>query len=208
VLSAFSASAGDHRDAPTIDEQSAIDINDFFLFRDPPCATATWTSQNLFVALSTQAIADPKFGPTYPTERPLSLLLQYDACGDHAWHADGVDRFVFSPFDKNASCPAPEPPCQTYTATFPNGTTVDGLATRGTTDATPNDPIITTEGSISIFAGPREDPFFFDLVEFDRFIDDPIDIMLPAGSTKLAAWAVTPRSAAARWGSWARFGCR
>ena len=84
MLSAFSASAGDHSDAPTVDEYSAIDINDFFLFRDPPCAAATCTIQNLVVALSTQAVADPKFGPLIlPSERPLSLLLQY-ACGDHA----------------------------------------------------------------------------------------------------------------------------
>jgi hypothetical protein len=29
------AMAADHRDAPTIDDYSAIDINDVFMFRDP-----------------------------------------------------------------------------------------------------------------------------------------------------------------------------
>jgi hypothetical protein len=102
---------------------------------------------------------------------------------------------------------------------------VEGLVTQGTANATPNPPIVTTKGPISVFAGPRQDPFFFDLVGFDRFIADfnsqktakpvphfnlftgvdsfaganinaivlefPINFLLPAGSTKLAAWAVT-----------------
>jgi hypothetical protein len=85
--------------------------------------------------------------------------------------------------------------------------------------------MVTKEGRIRVFAGPREDPFFFDLVGFNRFIADfnsqtktpavphfdlftgvdsflgkninaivlkfPINLLLPAGSTKLAAWAVT-----------------
>src|SRR5665213_3939499 len=53
------AAAADHRDAPTVDEYSAIDINDVFMFRDPD------NQKNLVMALSTQAIADPKFGPSY-----------------------------------------------------------------------------------------------------------------------------------------------
>jgi len=84
---------------------------------------------------------------------------------------------------------------------------------------------VAQNGAISIFAGPREDPFFFDLVGFNRFIADsngqpttpavphfnrftgrdaflgkninaivlelPINMLLPPGSTKLAAWATT-----------------
>src|SRR3954452_22817399 len=53
------AMAADHRDAPTIDDYSAIDINDFFMFRDPN------KSGYLVVALTTQAVADPKFGSSY-----------------------------------------------------------------------------------------------------------------------------------------------
>src|SRR5580658_3199384 len=59
------AIAADHRDAPTVDEYSAIDINDVFMFRDPPCKTMPCTSQNLVMVLSTQAVANPKFGPSY-----------------------------------------------------------------------------------------------------------------------------------------------
>ena len=133
--------------------------------------------------------------------------------------------FVFSPFDNNATCPPPNPPCQTYRAFFPHDIVVDGLTTQGSAAATPNPPVVAQNGAISVFAGPREDPFFFDLVGFNRFIADfngqpttpavphfnrftgrdaflgkninaivlelPINMLLPPGSTKLAAWATT-----------------
>src|SRR5215472_13595534 len=58
------ANAADHRDAPTVDDYSAIDINDVFMFRDPAnCLPGPGC--NLVVALSTQAVADPQFASSY-----------------------------------------------------------------------------------------------------------------------------------------------
>src|SRR5436309_5576840 len=53
------AIAADHRDAPTIDDYSAIDINDVYMFRDPA------DHSKLVMVLSTQAVADPSFGSSY-----------------------------------------------------------------------------------------------------------------------------------------------
>ena len=53
-------------------------------------------------------------------------------------------------------------------AVFPGKTVIDGLATQGTAGATHLPHIVTTAGDIKVFAGPRQDPFFFDLVGFDR----------------------------------------
>jgi hypothetical protein len=174
----FPASAADHRDAPTIDDYSAIDINDVFMFRDPPCATANCTSPNLVMALSTQAVADPHFGSSYHFQPNALYRLNFSTNPDaikKGIPTASID-FAFSPFDNNSSCPAPNPPCQTYRATFPNGNVVEGLTTQGTAAATPNPPVVTQvptpQGTISVFAGPREDPFFFDLVGFNRFIAD------------------------------------
>jgi hypothetical protein len=227
LLSPFPASAADHRDAPTVDEFSAIDINDVFMFRDPPCATTNCTSQNLVMVLSTQGVADPKFGPSYHFQSNALYRLYFSTTPDaikKGIPTASID-IIFSPFDNNAACPAPQPLCQTFRAIFPHRIVVDGLVTQGTVNATPNTPVVTEEGPITVFAGPREDPFFFDLVGFDRFIADfngqtttpavphfnlftgvdsflgknvnaivlefPINLLLPAGSTKLAAWAVT-----------------
>src|ERR1700693_6258969 len=162
------AMAADHRDAPTIDDYSAIDINDVFLFRDPPCATANCISSNLVVALSTQAVADPLFGSSYHFQENALYRLNFTTRSDARPTAQ-ID-FVFAPFANGPSCPAPGPACQTYRAVFPNKVVVEGLATQGTSGAKHNTPITTTIGDITVFAGPREDPFFFDLVGFNRTI--------------------------------------
>jgi hypothetical protein len=229
LLNPIAGQAADHRDAPTIDDYSAIDINDVFMFRDPPCTTANCTSSNLVMVLSTQAVADPHFGVSYHFQSNALYRLHFSTTPDAI--TKGIPTatidIVFSPFDNNSACPAPAPLCQTFRAFFPNGAVVEGLTTQGSNGGTPNTPVVTQDKSktISVFAGPREDPFFFDLIGFNRFIADfnkqpttptphfnlftgvdaflgkninaivlefPIKLLLPkAGSTKLAAWAVT-----------------
>jgi len=162
------ANAADHRDAPTVDEYSAIDINDVFMFRaDPPCMTTTCTS-NLVVALSTQAVADPQFGSSYHFQENALYQLNFTTRSD-ARPTAHID-FVFGPFGNGPDCPTPQPACQTFKAVFPNDVVVEGLTTQGTASASHVPPVITTRGNIKVFAGPREDPFFFDLVGFNRSI--------------------------------------
>jgi hypothetical protein len=224
---AMPAMAADHRDAPTIDDYSAIDINDVYMFRDPSGCNPASAGCSLVIVLSTQAVADPSFGLSYHFQPNALYRLNFSTTPDAI--AKGIPTasidFVFSPFDNNPPCLAPNPPCQTYRAFFPHDIVIDGLATQGTAAATPTPPAVTQHGPISVFAGPREDPFFFDLVGFNRFIADfngqpaaqaaprfnlftgrdaflgkninaivvefPIKMLLPPGSTKLAAWAVT-----------------
>src|SRR4051812_23272317 len=85
------AMAADHRDAPTIDDYSAIDINDVYMFRDPA------DSSKLIVALSTQAVADPQFGPSYHFQPNALYRLNFT----HAASAEptAVIDFVFGPFE-------------------------------------------------------------------------------------------------------------
>jgi hypothetical protein len=161
LLVASPAMAADHRDAPTIDDYSAIDINDVFMFRDPS------DSSKLVVALSTQAVADPQFGSSYHFQENALYRLNFTTRKNAEPTAD-ID-FVFGPFGNGPACPT-GPACQTYRAVFPNKVIVEGLATQGTSGAKHNTPITTTVGDITVFAGPREDPFFFDLVGFNRTI--------------------------------------
>lgn len=162
-----SASAADHRDAPTIDEYSAIDINDVFMFRDPPCTTSNCSSPNLVVVLSTQAVADPLFGSTYHFQENALYQLNFTTRSD-ARPTAHID-FVFGPFGNGPACPT-GPACQTFKAFFPNDSVVEGVTTQGTSGGTHNPPVVTTAGNIKVFAGPREDPFFFDLVGFNRTV--------------------------------------
>ena len=160
------AIAADHRDAPTIDDYSAIDINDVYMFRDPGNCTPGQPSCNLVIALSTQAVADPLFGSSYHFQENALYRLNFTTRVDA--HPTATIDFVFSPFANGPACPAPAPACQTYRAVFPHGEIIEGLVTQGTSGATPNPPKVMTAGDIKVFAGPREDPFFFDLVGFNR----------------------------------------
>ena len=172
ILSAFllstspSVFAADHRDAPTIDDYSAIDINDVFMFRHP-------TDPNrLVVAVTTQAVADPLFGSSYHFQPNALYQINFTTRRD-AHPTDSIN-FVFGPFGNNPACPAPQPACQVYEARFPDGAKVRGFATQGTSASTHLAPDIQDEpgpdGLIRVFAGPREDPFFFDLVGFNRAV--------------------------------------
>jgi hypothetical protein len=168
---ASSAIAADHRDAPTVDEYSAIDINDVFVFRDPPCTTTSCGSRNLVIVLSTQSVADPQFGPSYHFQDNALYQINFTTRSD-AKRTASID-VVFGPFRSQPDCPTAAA-CQTFQAFFPDGIVVSGFATQGTAGAAHLVPVITTTetkaGPIMAFAGPREDPFFFDLVGFDRSI--------------------------------------
>jgi hypothetical protein len=156
------AIAADHRDAPTIDDYSAIDINDVFMFHDPNDST------KLVVALSTQAVADPLFGSSYHFQENALYRLNFTTRKD-ARPTVHID-FVFGPFGNGSACPT-GPACQTYRAVFRNHVIIEeGFATQGTSGGTHLAPIVTTAGDIKVFAGPREDPFFFDLIGFNRSI--------------------------------------
>jgi hypothetical protein len=212
------ARAADHRDAPTIDDYSAIDINDLFMFRDPHDST------KLVMVLSTQAVADPLFQPSYHFQQNALYRFNFTT-NQNAIPTAHID-VVFGSFANQAACPAPEPACQPFQVRFPHGVVVEGLATQGTAGATHLPPVIVTEaaGTLRAFAGPREDPFFFDLVGFNRSVaagankftgvdaflgknvnaialEFPVGMVFPAGScagttspvfaTPCGAWAVT-----------------
>ena len=172
-LSAVSPSlAADHRDAPTVDDYSAIDINDVFMFRDPPCKTTSCGSKDFVMVLSTQAVADPKFGPSYHFQSNALYRLNFSTTPSaikRGIPTKSID-ITFSPFaNSKTSCPAPQPPCQTFRAIFPNKIVVEGPVTLGTASATPNPPIVTTKGRISVFAGPESDrPLDDDFVRKNR----------------------------------------
>ena len=174
LLSPIVGVAADHRDAPTIDDYSAIDINDVFMFRDPGNCNPG-PGCNLVVALSTQAVADPLFGSSYHFQENALYRLNFTTRPDA--RPTATINFIFGPFGSAPDCPNPQmlatpPACQKYVARFPNGISINGFAVQGvagTSHANPT-PFFAKAGGITVFAGPREDPFFFDLVGFNRSI--------------------------------------
>jgi hypothetical protein len=115
-------------------------------------------------------LADPLFGATYHFQQNARYQFNFNTDGSGAPNA--TIYFTFSTFGNGPTCPAPGAACQTYSATFPDGTVVNGTVTPGTEGTAHVDPtpFIATSGDKKVFAGPRENPFFFDFVGFNRSI--------------------------------------
>src|SRR5437764_925463 len=123
--------AAGHRVRPTIDDDSAIDINDVYMFRKPGDANTPGDPNTLVVALSTQAVADPLFGSSYHFQENALYRLNFTTRADA--HPTASIDFVFGPFGNAPDCPNPQslptpPACQKYVARFPNGISVTGFA--------------------------------------------------------------------------------
>jgi hypothetical protein len=149
------ALAADHRDAPAISERPVADINDVYAFIAPD------DPEQLVLAMTINPVSDPGFAPTYAFSPGVLYRFTIDnAGGPRPEHTIDV---VFSALSGGE---------QRVRARFPDRTVVRGDATPPSVGTEPNEPnIIEGPGGsdIQVFAGQRDDPFFFDLVGFNRF---------------------------------------
>jgi hypothetical protein len=153
--------AADHNDAPTISVDAQLDINDIYAFRSPT------NSSNLVIV----ATVNP-----FLTSSPTGDL--FSSTGRYQFHIDDDDPDLLDDM--------------TVTFTFsgtPQTWRAEGLglgAITGQVTPVGQAPIIYDQGGIKIFAGLRDDPFFFDLGAFQSFVASPHDID-PANGLRTAA---------------------
>jgi hypothetical protein len=192
------ARAADHREAPGISEDPAADINDVYVFTSPADA-----SKVVFVMT-----VNPFTPPTNQLASRFSPDVRYrfaiDTTGDAI-----ADEYIDATF--SALLPGP----QQITVKFPGGTVVTGNVTLPTESASAN-PAVVIEGAqgIKVFAGPRDDPFFFDFVGFNRFlaggqfthqdsfagfnvsaivVEVPLSVLSSAAHPHFQIWGITQR---------------
>lgn len=152
-VAAFAAGlawAADHREAPAVSQRPGADINDIYAFRD--------ALDRLVLVMTVNPLSDPDFAGSYAFDPRVLYRFSIDNTGD----AIG-DRHIDVVFGQPTA-----PGVQRLRARFPGGLVVSGGVTP---PSRADDPIIVSgpPGSdISIFAGPRDDPFFFDAVGFNR----------------------------------------
>jgi hypothetical protein len=148
------AIAADHLDAPAVNNQST-DITDVYVFRGQDVNNLVFVANTQgFIAPSASAAA--KFDP--------NTLLEFNIDNN----GDNIEDLVIqgivvgnkmriygpiAPFEKG------------------NRSRLEGNPTIEV-DITPygSSPIIATAGSVRAFAGPRDDPFFFDLNRFRQIL--------------------------------------
>jgi len=162
--------AADHGDAPNVAGDQACDLADVYFFLDP-------NNNNKVVLIGTlrgfmvpgEAVNFAIFDPN-PRYR-----FEIENTGDAR-----PDAFVDVFFDKRAANPGPTPrqilqvpKPQTATVRLPNGQTFTAPVFNPSLGSSPPPQMVTFNAGgtgVDFFAGEVDDPFFFDLPAFGRFI--------------------------------------
>jgi hypothetical protein len=157
VLAMFAAAAfgslatvsgADHRDSPLNQQNPTSDINDVYAFRSPE------NPSNLVIAISVNPLIVPSDNATRGNFDPN---VQYQIHVDR--NGDLVDDALVT----------------IRRSTGPQ-LTIEGLGAPITAQITPPNattPIVTNVSGVKVFAGLRDDPFFFDLTAFQQFVANP-----------------------------------
>jgi Domain of unknown function (DUF4331) len=197
-------SAADHRDSAALTADPAADIADVYVFRSPA------NTNNVVLAMDVSGLIPPSEAHTTTFDRNVLYQFKIDNNGDavedlviQAYAAGGASDQVMrfrGPF-------APDVSGQMAKVT---GEVVAQVGVSQNERA-----IVRTGGGLTVFAGVRDDPFFFDLAQFQAilagqatgFRSPGIDtfagtnvlaivVELPAamlGGTNLRVWGTTSR---------------
>jgi hypothetical protein len=150
--------AADHGDAPLASNDQQSDIADVYLYLDPN------DNSKVVIAATFRGFIVPSeavnFGAFEPTVRyGFNLETTGDSIPDH---------FIDVRFDRRTSTTTP----QTATVILPFGQIITAPTTVSTLADNPNPFTVTTDPTtgVSVFAGVVDDPFFFDIPGFNRFV--------------------------------------
>src|ERR1700693_2897 len=164
--------AADHRDAPGVDGAGEGDITDVFAFLDPGNAG------RMVLAMGVNPFAVPGATPSYRFSPEYLYQFKIDRSGSY------TEDFVFQIRFENTS---------TGQKAFVNvgnpGTAVGAInQLLISPNSSVNGTVGTTFGSsssIQVFTGLRDDPFVFDLAQFNRILAGEQDVFRNIASSPL-----------------------
>ncbi len=147
--------AADHADAPAV-TGNASDITDVYAFQGQD-------TNNMVFVVNTQGLLTPGATATATFNEDVLQEINIDTNGDNVEDLviqairDGKEMYFFGPY-----CPG----TTGVTSNIDEGEQV------GKVKITPygSAPIIKNQNGMKFFAGPRDDPFFFDLDQFKQII--------------------------------------
>lgn len=148
-------SAADHREAPLIRQDLSADINDVYAFLNPADAS------RLVLIMTVNPFSAPAENVTYNFAPNVRYQFFVDSDGDARADSRVVIRFADA-----------EEGGQTFIVRASGGSVASGMVTPPSEEPEPAEPIVATsrDGSLRAFAGQRDDPFYFDVVGFSRFL--------------------------------------
>jgi hypothetical protein len=148
--------ASDHREAPLIQEDASADIADIYAFPSPENPDA------LVLVMTVNGFTPQAENLNFHFSPNVRCSFYLDSTGDAI--EDDWAHVTFT--DRVAGGGA-----QQFNLELSNGRVVTGDVTLPSEEPHANPPVITTTpDGIRVFCGPREDPFFFDVVGFNRFL--------------------------------------
>jgi hypothetical protein len=161
-LSFHTATAADHGDSPTASNDAAADINDVFLFLDPN------DNNRVIISMTTRGFLVPSEAVNMGIFDPKVVYrLILEETGDPI--PDARIDVTFAPRTTTAAG-------QTASVRLVQGANTvfqfNAPATNPTLNPAPPAQLVTTDPSsgVSFFAGEVDDPFFFDIPAFSRFV--------------------------------------
>lgn len=150
--------AADHGDAPNVDQDQGADIADVFAFLDPNDNT------KVCIIGTVHGFIVPGEAPNFAAFDPnVQFRFNLEQTGDAK-----PDEFIEVTFSERTAGTAP----QSATIRLPDGKKFTAPTTPPTAAATANPQTVTTDpvSGTKFFAGETDDPFFFDLPAFQRFV--------------------------------------
>jgi len=153
----FKAQASDHADTPAIAASPGVDLTDVFVFPSPTNAN------NVVLAMNVHPLIPSGQGGTAAFDPSVLYQFKIDNVGDHKEHLVIQAKFLGNGTNQEVHIAGPVKPSRTGTQSVlePTDHVVGQLGTA-----------FTTSTGVKVFAGPREDPFFFDLNQFFTILPD------------------------------------
>jgi hypothetical protein len=165
--------AADHRDAPGVDGAGEGDITDVFAFLDPGNAG------RVVLAMGVNPFAVPGAGPTYRFSPDYLYQFKIDRFGTYAENLVFQIRFENTSKGQQAFISVGSPDPNSVGA-------VNQLLVNANSNI--NGPVGRVFGdstSIQAFTGLRDDPFVFDLAQFNRILAGTQDVFRNIASSPL-----------------------
>jgi hypothetical protein len=149
--------AADHVDAPAV-TGTGSDITDFYAFQSPA------NSNNMVFVVNVQGLLAPAATAAATFDEEVMVEINIDNSSTKDNLEDLVIQAMFE--DGKVIIHGPSAPVDMgLTSTLLSSTTVEAAVSDYA-----GSPTIGERGGMKVFAGPRDDPFFFDLNQFKKII--------------------------------------
>lgn len=156
AIAGFIGIAADHIDAPAVQGGSS-DITDFYAFQGA-------NTSNLVLVANVQGLLSPSATGNAAFDENTLVEFNIDTDGDN------IEDLVIQATARDGKMYFFGPTAPTQLGT--NSTILTNASAQGSVDITPygTDAIVASNAGMSFFAGPRDDPFFFDFAQYSAII--------------------------------------